>query len=76
MEPVDSPVSVPVPVGAPSESPAVVPPSSVVSPGAVLVIPDVPSPVAVRYAYSSNPTGANLYNRAGLPASPFRTDTW
>jgi len=38
--------------------------------------PDVPHPVAVRYAYSSNPVGANLYNRAGLPASPFRTDRW
>ncbi len=36
----------------------------------------VPAPVAVRYAYSSNPEGANLYNRAGLPASPFRTDNW
>ena len=23
-----------------------------------------------------NPDGANLYNRDGLPASPFRTDTW
>lgn len=38
--------------------------------------PDVPAPVAVRYAYSSNPAGANLYNRDGLPASPFRTDDW
>lgn len=37
---------------------------------------EVPSPVAVRYAYSTNPEGANLYNREGLPASPFRTDTW
>ena len=36
----------------------------------------VPAPVAVRYAYSSNPEGANLYNRAGLPASPFRSDSW
>ena len=23
-----------------------------------------------------NPDGANLYNRDGLPASPFRTDNW
>jgi sialate O-acetylesterase len=38
--------------------------------------PQVPSPAAVRYAYSSNPVDANLYNRAGLPASPFRTDKW
>jgi len=33
----------------------------------------VPKPVAVRYAWASNPT-CNLYNGAGLPASPFRTD--
>lgn len=36
--------------------------------------PDVPNPVAVRYAWADNPEGANLYNKAGLPASPFRTD--
>ena len=42
----------------------------------VVSSPDVPAPVAVRYAYASNPEGANLYNRAGLPASPFRTDSW
>jgi len=35
--------------------------------------PDVPNPVAVRYAWSSNPS-ANLSNGAGLPATPFRTD--
>ncbi len=33
----------------------------------------VPAPVAVRYGWSENPT-VNLYNGAGLPASPFRTD--
>jgi sialate O-acetylesterase len=38
--------------------------------------PDVKEPVAVRYAYSMNPTGANLYNIEGIPASPFRTDDW
>lgn len=38
--------------------------------------PEVRRPVAVRYAFRSNPEGANLYNRAGLPASPFRTDNW
>lgn len=37
---------------------------------------EVKEPVAVRYAYSMNPDGANLYNREGLPASPFRTDAW
>jgi sialate O-acetylesterase len=30
-------------------------------------------PVAVRYAWADNPT-CNLYNGAGLPAVPFRTD--
>jgi len=33
----------------------------------------VAHPVAVRYAWADNPE-ANLYNAAGLPASPFRTD--
>ncbi len=37
---------------------------------------DVPNPVAVRYAWSNCPTGCNLYNKEGLPASPFRTDAW
>ena len=36
---------------------------------------NVPHPVAVRYAWGMNPW-CNLYNRAGLPASPFRTDDW
>lgn len=35
--------------------------------------PEVEDPVAVRYAWADNPT-CNLYNKAGLPASPFRTD--
>ena len=33
----------------------------------------VPSPIAVRYAWADNPT-CNLYNADGLPAAPFRTD--
>lgn len=37
--------------------------------------PDVPEPVAVRYAWKNAPK-ANLFNRAGLPAYPFRTDNW
>ncbi len=36
----------------------------------------VPAPARVRYAYSMNPKGNKLYNRDGLPASPFRTDDW
>jgi sialate O-acetylesterase len=35
---------------------------------------DVNRPVAVRYAWADNPQGANLYNKQGLPASPFRTE--
>jgi sialate O-acetylesterase len=38
--------------------------------------PEGLAPASVRYAYSMNPEGANLYNRDGLPASPFRTDDW
>jgi sialate O-acetylesterase len=37
--------------------------------------PGVDEPVAVRYAWSNSPE-ANLYNDAGLPAPPFRSDTW
>jgi sialate O-acetylesterase len=37
--------------------------------------PDVPDPVAARYAWESFPK-ATLYNGAGLPAVPFRTDDW
>jgi len=37
--------------------------------------PKISHPVAVRYAWASNPD-CNLYNKAGLPASPFRTDDW
>ena len=35
---------------------------------------EVAQPVAVRYAYTMNPASGNLYNMAGLPASPFTTD--
>jgi sialate O-acetylesterase len=34
---------------------------------------DVINPVAVRYAWANNPLRPNLYNKEGLPASPFRT---
>ena len=37
--------------------------------------PEIKKPVAVRYAWAANPV-CNLYNGAGLPASPFRTDDW
>jgi len=34
----------------------------------------VPSPRYVRYAWADNPDNPNLYNREGLPASPFQTE--
>ena len=39
----------------------------------VVSSPEVQDPVAVRYAWADNPQ-CNLANKAGLPASPFRTD--
>lgn len=41
----------------------------------VLEALEVPHPVAVRYAWARNPV-INLYNKALLPALPFRTDDW
>ena len=36
---------------------------------------DVAQPAAVRYAWADNPN-CNLFNGAGIPAAPFRTDNW
>jgi len=41
----------------------------------VVSSPSVPLPMAVRYGWSDAPV-LNLFNTAGLPATPFRTDTW
>lgn len=41
----------------------------------MLSSPQVAKPVAVRYGWSNSPR-CNLYNKEGLPASPFRTDDW
>lgn len=41
----------------------------------VLSSPSVPDPKEARYAWQSNPA-ATLFNGAGLPAAPFRTDNW
>src|SRR5690606_14991467 len=36
----------------------------------------VSQPVAVRYGWADNPDDVNVYKAEGLPASPFRTDSW
>lgn len=41
----------------------------------IVSAPEVPEPVAVRYAWDTNPQ-ACLVNDAGLPAVPFRSDDW
>jgi sialate O-acetylesterase len=48
---------------------------AIISGDSVIVWNDeIKHPMYVRYAWADNPDGANLYNREGLPASPFRTD--
>jgi len=34
------------------------------------------NPVAVHYAWADDASDANLYNKEGFPAEPFRTDDW
>lgn len=41
----------------------------------VVSSPEITEPVAVRYGWGDNPK-VNLYNKANLPASPFKTDDW
>jgi sialate O-acetylesterase len=41
----------------------------------VVSSPSVPKPKEIRYAWQGNPA-ATLFNGAGLPAGPFRTDNW
>ena len=36
---------------------------------------DVPEPLAVRYGWADCPE-CDLFNQAGLPVAPFRTDEW
>lgn len=42
----------------------------------VLSHPKVANPTSVRYGWSDAPEDANLFNKQGFPASPFRTDNW
>ena len=37
----------------------------------VVTSPSVPQPIGVQYAYNAVPQNSNLYNKAGLPATPF-----
>jgi sialate O-acetylesterase len=41
----------------------------------VVSSPEVPKPASVRFGWANYPV-VNLWNKDGLPASPFRTDTW
>ncbi len=41
----------------------------------IVECPEVPYPVAVRYAWADNPP-CNLKTISGLPVGPFRTDDW
>jgi sialate O-acetylesterase len=41
-----------------------------------LMCPAVPEIKYVRYGWANNPSDLNLYNKEGLPAEPFRTDTF
>ncbi|WP_205511055.1 sialate O-acetylesterase [Longitalea arenae] len=42
----------------------------------IVSAPEVTKPLAVRYAWADDASQANLFNRDGLPAAPFRTDQW
>jgi sialate O-acetylesterase len=42
----------------------------------VLSAGEVVKPVAVRYAWADDDSNANLFNKEGFPAAPFRTDNW
>lgn len=42
----------------------------------VVSSPEVPKPAATRYAWTYGMSHANLFNKDGLPAQPFRTDDW
>ena len=49
--------------------------AKIAGPTVLVSSPAVPEPVAVRHAYTNAPA-VSLVNAAGLPAAPFRTDTW
>ncbi|HYT93893.1 MAG TPA: hypothetical protein VEL76_34560, partial [Gemmataceae bacterium] len=47
--------------------------ATIVNDTVVVRSPEVPQPTAVRFGWANYPE-VNLFNREGLPASPFRTD--
>jgi sialate O-acetylesterase len=49
--------------------------ASIAGDSVVVSSPEVPAPIAVRYAWADSPE-CNLFNQENLPASPFRTDDW
>jgi sialate O-acetylesterase len=53
-------------------------PAKAIISGTTVIVssPDVTTPVAVRYAWADDAGYANLFNKEGFPASPFRTDNW
>ncbi|RKD17993.1 9-O-acetylesterase [Pelobium manganitolerans] len=48
--------------------------AKIVGNNVVVSSPDVANPKYVRYAWADSPMNPNLFNKDGLPASPFRTD--
>lgn len=42
----------------------------------IVACDQVQTPVAVRFAWADNPEDANLFNKEGFPAVPFRSDNW
>jgi sialate O-acetylesterase len=49
--------------------------AEIVGDSVVVSCANVSKPMAVRYGWKNFPV-CNLVNKAGLPASPFRTDDW
>lgn len=51
--------------------------AKIIAPDKIMVwSKEVKHPIAVRYAFNSNPLHPNLTNDTGIPASPFRSDRW
>jgi sialate O-acetylesterase len=42
----------------------------------IVYAPEVATPVSVHYGWADDNGEVNLYNKEGLPAVPFRSDTW